>query len=233
MFALIVSPRGTATFAREQVNAARSGAMPAATVVLADLVEPETFARVGGPYYNGAMVTLAHSEEPRFPMLADAWKPSPFAAGKIAMKIDHEPVASMQRPRVGPSPDVAAADLRDAARADAPLNGGTRDFQRVKVAGATLLQADNIRIVLAGVEPLPQEATCRRLDGVMQSCIERAEHRLAVLLQARGVSCQLSKQLDNGLFLGRCLADKIDIAADLMRHKLVQRRGATLSASAM
>ncbi len=122
-----------------------------------------------------------------------------------------------------PARKLETADIERAARGSKMQFSDSRSFRRVRVLGATAIQADNMKIVLAGIEPLPQQAVCKRIDGVMQSCNERAEHRLAILLQARSVTCELSETAENGIHTGRCMADKIDIADDLLRQKLAQR----------
>ncbi len=54
-----------------------------------------------------------------------------------------------------------------------------------------------------------------------------------MLLQAREITCRISAALENGLHMGRCNADKIDIATDLLRQKLAQRRLGALAANEM
>ena len=187
------------------------------------LQEPATFARTAATPLIRTALTLSRSGDPVFPLAADAWKHSAFATGKIALKVDSETNASADHGKSIPIRKLEVADIERAARASKVQFSDSRTFRRVRVLGATAIQADNVKIVLAGIEPLPQETMCKRLDGVMQSCNERAEHRLAILLQARSVSCELSESAENGIHTGRCMADKIDIADDLLRQKLAQR----------
>jgi hypothetical protein len=230
---LHISPRSEMRSGKDMVNGAFLPASSLVTPELPDLVEPASFARIGAVLEEGDLVELGQSDEPRFPLVAEAWRPTAFSAGKITAKADFDDTPSPLQARTKSIAATAInpADVSQAATAGNEPEGASRTFQRVKVVSATAIQADNLKIILAGVEPLPQEATCRRLDGVMQSCIERAEHRLAVLLQARNISCQLSKPLESGAYIGRCLADRIDIAGDLLRHKLAQRRGSTMASN--
>ena len=178
-------------------------------------------ARAAASTYRVSALNLPVNGEQRFPVAAEAWKSEGWPATKIAMKADElRDVPAAAAPRAVRSARVSHDDTTATVRdAQASLDRKVT-FRRVNVIGATALQADNLRIALADIEPLPEGATCKRLDGVVQDCSERAEHRLAVLLQAREITCQISAALENGMHLGRCNADKIDIASDLLRQKL-------------
>ena len=228
-FCVVISPRGESIAGRNMVNVSAQMRIGSAIVELPELVEPVTFARVGTTPLIRTALTLPPTGEQRFPLAAEAWRATPFAAGKVALKIDHDQSPAIELPRSTPPIRLAERDIQLAAKVAPQQLGEARTFRRVKVLGATAIQADNFKIVLADVEPMPEGATCKRIDGVMQSCIERAEHRLAILLQARTVSCELSEALENGVHLGRCTADKIDIASDLLRQKLAQRRSSTVA----
>jgi hypothetical protein len=83
--------------------------------------------------------------------------------------------------------------------------------------GRLVVRGEIVR--LAGVE-LPKPGTlCRRLDGVEVTCLDRVAARLAILAEGRTVVCDLTDS-HSGDRVGRCRADKIDLAQDLVRAKL-------------
>ncbi len=192
--------------------------------------EPETFARVATTAFVSTPLNLPKSGEAKFPMQAELARHEPWSAGKIALKVDGVDsrllVAKIRE--IPGDGGVRAIPKMTAALAEAPLKT-LASFRRVRVLGPTAILADNQKILLKGVEGLSAGSNCRRLDGVLQSCIERAEHRLAILLQARSVTCRISEPAADGVHAGHCMADKIDIAADLLRNRLVQRYGITLA----
>ncbi|MBL8588451.1 MAG: hypothetical protein JNK46_07980 [Methylobacteriaceae bacterium] len=128
---------------------------------------------------------------------------------------------------------LAAAPARPPARA-ALLRVASRGGPLVapRALDAVRLESEGLTIRLAGVEPLPAEALCKRLDGVMESCAERAASRIAVLMHGRDVVCRLSAEDGATEAAGVCKAGKIDIAEDLARAGLVRRSGASLAAQA-
>lgn len=195
------------------------------------LLEPETFARIGGSALFHTALGLLDDGGRRFPVLAEPWKSSAFQAGKMDLRAQEEPLVAPVPVLIPLQAAVSDADTIVAAIPDKTKFDMRRSFRRVKVIGATALLADNIKIVLAGIAPHPAHVMCKRLDGVMQSCVERAQHRLAILLQARSIVCELTEPLESGVHIGRCMADRIDIAEDLLRQKLAQKGGAILSAS--
>ena len=240
-FVILVSPRSDDAIAREMTLRPDGPRMGVAFAELPNLREPEIFERVSVTAYIRTPLNLPVSGEAVFPLAAEAWKPSPFTAGKIALKVDHDRSLMLAQPgEMNPARLVAAriqhagieaADIQQALQSRKVQFAPSRSFRHAKVLGATAIIADNLKIVLANIEPLPQEAVCTRIDGVVQNCLERAEHRLAILLQARSITCELSEPQENGLHLGRCMADKIDIASDLLRQRLAHRRAMTLASN--
>lgn len=220
---ILLSPRGSDAIAREMVNNSGSMAFHTDVADLQDLMEPASFARAGSSPYIRTALHLPLSSDAVFPMALEPWRTTAFSAGKIALQAEQE------RPRnpdssKNPAPaHISSTEISDIQRMSKLNFGEAVTFRRVKVLGPTAILADNTKILLADVEPMPPEISCKRIDGVIQSCIERAEHRLAILLQARSITCEMSEPLTNGIHLGRCTADKIDIAGDLVRQKLAQR----------
>ncbi len=232
LFVLLISPRTGSPARGLMVNEQMRESLNAVVAELPDLLEPETFARIGATPYARTALNLPVAGERKFPMKAEAWKASAiYAGGKIAMKADDAgPISQASQMQSGPQTPLVS-DLRLASRSSKIAFAEPRTFKRVKVIGATSIVADNLKVILAGVEPLPDHVMCKRIDGVMQSCNERAEHRLAILLQARSISCELSDPLESGAYIGRCTADRIDLASDLLRQKLAQRNAMTLASA--
>jgi len=100
----------------------------------------------------------------------------------------------------------------------------TRDFSRAHPVNAIAIRADGVVVQIAGIVSPRPEARCERLDGVIESCQERARGRLAVVLQGRNLSCHLTRRLAAGSYVGVCRAGAIDLATDLLRFRLVERQ---------
>lgn len=232
LFYVLISPRTKATAGVPMVNAYQRETLNAVVAELPDLVEPDTFARIGATPYMRTALNLPVTGEQKFPMKAVAWNASPFhVGGKSIVRASDGPVVAHSLQRGVEQRPAIAADTRHAAHMGKIAFGEPRSFRRIRVNGATSLMADNLTILLAGIEPLPENVMCKRIDGVMQSCNERAEHRLAILLQARAITCELSEPLPSGAYIGRCMADRIDLGMDLVRQKLAQRNALTVAAA--
>lgn len=98
---------------------------------------------------------------------------------------------------------------------------GRHVLRDVRVAGSLQIVSEGIVISLAGVAPTPDGSECRRLDGVVESCAQRAANRLALLTQGRPIVCDL--QGDAARARGICRAGTIDLAEDLVRNGLAVR----------
>jgi endonuclease YncB( thermonuclease family) len=107
---------------------------------------------------------------------------------------------------------------------------GMQVFRNVAVAENLRLNSNGMIVRLAGVAPVETDATCRRLDGVIEACSTRAMSRLEILTRGRAVTCDIrddqtrDDQADDAM-LGVCHAGKIDIAEDLVRNGLARRIG--------
>ena len=101
---------------------------------------------------------------------------------------------------------------------------GTHVLRQVEAREGLRLSSDAMVIKLDGVEPLAQDAECRRLDGVVEPCAQRAQNRLDVLTRGRPVICDMQPD-ETGDMRGHCRAGKIDLAEDLLRNGLALRRG--------
>jgi endonuclease YncB( thermonuclease family) len=72
---------------------------------------------------------------------------------------------------------------------------------------------------------VPAGSECRRLDGVVEPCAQRAQNRLEILTRDRPVVCEIVEDYAGAILRGTCKAGKIDIADDLVRNGLATRTG--------
>jgi hypothetical protein len=90
------------------------------------------------------------------------------------------------------------------------------------VLGPDLVLRDAMHAVrLAGVEAWPSSRICTRLDGVRETCAQRAAERVATVIQNRIVRCRIERSIV-GPETGLCRAARIDIGADLAINGLVR-----------
>jgi endonuclease YncB( thermonuclease family) len=102
-----------------------------------------------------------------------------------------------------------------------PRVNGALVLREVIILDGLRFAADGKVIALAGITSVPSGSECRRLDGVVESCIVRAANRLEVLTKGRPVMCDVKES--DGRFRGVCRAGKIDLAEDLVRNGLAVR----------
>ncbi len=151
-----------------------------------------------------------------------------------------EPPAASETLKISPQRWPGSAELLQASRFERPAAAkhparivldrtapGPRThtfrFRDVAVVDATHLRAEGMILTLAGVMPPDDGAMCKRIDGVMESCAERAASRLAVLVQGRTVVCRVTLEASGQPPQGECRAEKIDLVDDLVRLGLVRR----------
>lgn len=192
---------------------------PAASSDVPSIDEPWSFARTR---QSLALQGASGLARPDFLPLAHVWR-SAISRGDEQTTRGAGMVSPAKSERRAPWEQTTAVPLRE----------GRQNFRIARASGPTTLEADGVMIALQDIEPLPQGAVCRRIDGATLPCHERAIHRLSVLLSGREISCQLSANtLPTGERLGRCVAGQIELSADLLRQKLVQRRSTRLAQSA-
>lgn len=137
----------------------------------------------------------------------------PAFAGVLVKSDTRAPVAPPPEPQVAAvEPAIDAAPKPIIATAKVVLDD----------AGAMFVDGAQVR--LAGVALPKPDAMCRRLDGVEVRCLERIAARLALITQGRKIACEMEGDAA-GAPIGRCRADKIDLAQDLLHLKLVERQG--------
>lgn len=210
-------------------------------------VLPASFKAAQFPLDEAALMSLPDKKLARLDFqLFD--KASPTAVSipppaKIAGRAEQAPeirrsdiaIATGQIARPVNMPAYHAANLQilesDSDIAAAPAPGKTQTFRRATAIGPNLIKADGVTIELAGISPPDGHATCKRIDGLVQPCTERAQHRLAILLQARHISCTIVQRTAGYNVKARCKAGNIDLASDLLRSGLAQRAASRTMAS--
>ncbi|MCC2098978.1 MAG: hypothetical protein KDJ29_18955 [Hyphomicrobiales bacterium] len=198
-------------------------------------LEPESFSRIASARRFGSAMDIRLRNDARFPMrlaYSSQIKPGPVetqimaranVASKSTMKVQPAARMAAASPVSGVSQETVSSitsNLRNIATATLVE---TRIFEDARVASANMLSADGLTIILAGINAPKSGSKCRRLDGAMLDCAERAEARLAVLLIDRRVKCRISAPIQEGVVVGQCHAGKIDIASDLLRNGLANR----------
>ena len=162
----------------------------------------------------------AISEASRENLIAMAFMPHvDSVVGANSSAIEAKPVSAdlpTASANVGPAPqfNVRSAEAR-------PWRAQT--LKHVGVAQGLRLIAGGALLSLAGIEPMAQDAQCKRLDGVMEPCVSRAASRLEILTRGRTVTCQVFDAQSGEPTVARCKADKIDLADDLIKNGLARR----------
>jgi len=171
----------------------------------------------------------AHADEPRFPTrlltgLARKGDPaleprkivamSPTRRAEIALAFAPPQRA---RPRTFETGWTAASTKPEdgVSSAGASIDTGPGDGLRLNANG-TIYQ-------LADIEPMPDGARCKRLDGVSEPCALRAAARLEVVMRGRAVICDPQDTTGGGPVRAICYAGKINLADDLVRSGLARR----------
>ncbi len=119
-------------------------------------------------------------------------------------------------------PDPALSVVAAPPQAPRTVNALSADVE-VTDDGRLIVRGEVVS--LAGVGLPEPGRLCRRLDGVEVTCIERIVARLAIVARGRKVACDI-RTSSAGERVGRCRADKIDLAEDLVQSRLVERREA-------
>jgi hypothetical protein len=143
------------------------------------------------------------------------------------------PPAFVARRAVAPAAEGAAPAPRSFAplmQAQLRLLARGAPMPRARALDGLRIESEGLIVRLAGLDDLPADAVCKRLDGVAEPCRARATGRLAVLLHGREVVCRISALAGEAEAIGQCSAGKIDLAEDLARQGLAQRAGATRTA---
>lgn len=187
------------------------------------------------PFVAAGGVAVLRQTEPAPAQAAEA-PPNlrPAQAAQRVVRVD-EPAPAPSIPVLpgdgllkGAAPILPTARLQVAAppppapAAKATRIAGVHVLRNVTPLEGLRLGADGLVIALAGVSPPPAGAECRRLDGVMESCAQRAMARLEILTRGRPVTCDLRDE-GRGDPRGVCRAGKIDLSDDLIRNKLAVR----------
>lgn len=147
-----------------------------------------------------------------FSLTTAANKPSP-AIKTVVRAQNRQRVPQFTAKAVSPGPI-------DAGQEDGAAPFQVRKFRNVRVVSANMIEAEGVRIRMTNFGLKDPDAKCKRIDGVVLACSERARSRLEVLVMARTVTCKLFGRANRGTYAGRCKAGQIDIASDLIAQKL-------------
>lgn len=145
--------------------------------------------------------------------------PSPAIPAIMVKNVARAPAPPRPAPFMAPDPVYAQARAPAAPRS---VNGFSANVE-ISQDGRLIIRGETV--ALAGVGLPAPDRMCRRLDGVDVPCIERIVARLAIITRGRKVVCD-TRALESGERVGRCRADKIDLAEDLVQSRLVERNEA-------
>ncbi|MDE2578327.1 MAG: hypothetical protein KGL46_05955 [Hyphomicrobiales bacterium] len=164
-----------------------------------------------------AVVMLGFMQRPAGAAIPPPAKHKLRTAGKISLRAPELlilPAALVATEEPGPTaPSKAQLQPPKLSEESAGAISITQD-QTLSIEGRSL--------VLAGVELPRESAMCTRLDRKSVPCVDRIAARLALLSFGRRIKCMILTYGD-GRRVGRCRADKIDLAADLIKERLVTR----------
>ncbi len=208
--------------------APQSAILASAVMEPARTIEPERFAKVASTTYRRTLLDVRPRNEPKFPMLL-SFSPPRNDQQVLAAQGSGEKSKMKVAASAGPQPAASVDTMPIASfgassgRVPAARLVQTRVLQDARAIAPNAIMADGLYVIIAGIQPPKEGATCRRLDGVLEDCRVRAKARLSVLIMDRRLTCKLSVALENEVRVGQCYADKIDIAGDLLRQGLANR----------
>jgi endonuclease YncB( thermonuclease family) len=88
----------------------------------------------------------------------------------------------------------------------------------IEVVDAMTLRAGEMVVRLAGLAPPDGKTACRRLDGLVVSCADRAVSYLQLLVKGRSVACARAGVSPDGVEKGQCRIGESDIAEQMVRQ---------------
>ena len=175
-----------------------------ATLRVSALAGLATLALLAGPG-AGAFATV--EDAPRAKLVA---MPEMISAKPADRVPGLDETTSAFRRRARPEAEPTAAP-------QAPAEAG-----RIEVVDAATLRAGAMVVRIAGIAPPPGEKSCRRLDGLAVSCLDRAESYLELVVRNRAVACDRAGVAADGVETGRCRAGETDIAEQMVRQGWAQ-----------
>ncbi len=131
-------------------------------------------------------------------------------------------VLPAEAPREATANAVEASSNLDAPPATVRSNS-PRVLRDVRIAAGLRLVGDGTEFDLADIKPLGPDAKCKRLDGAVVDCAERAAARLEIVTRGRAVQCNVVGENVEGRAIASCAAGKIDLAEDLVKNGLALR----------
>jgi endonuclease YncB( thermonuclease family) len=152
-------------------------------------------------------LALPDAHLPRAPMISQpemvVYKP----ADRVPSPGDITSSAPARR-RIGPT-------ISDETPGD---TSGPKPFAAIEILDSATLRSGDMTVRLAGVNRLPDDQTCRRLDGLTVTCADRATSYLQLLVKGRTVVCDRAGMAEDGVEIGRCRIGDTDISEQLIRQ---------------
>jgi endonuclease YncB( thermonuclease family) len=90
-------------------------------------------------------------------------------------------------------------------------------LDHIEIIDAQTIRTGEMVVRLAGIESPKSEAMCKRLDGLLVSCQDRALSYLQLLVKGRMIACT-GKLENDGFREGRCRIGETDLAEQLVRQ---------------
>jgi len=157
-------------------------------------------------------VTLALIAGPDLPL-----QPSMTEQPRRATVAMPELVAAKRADRV-PTASEAAGPLQRRPRVEAPATAAPESRPGIEIVDAATLRAGAMTVRIAGLAIPSADRSCRRLDGLSVSCIDRAESYLELLVRGRAVACDRAGVDAQGVEFGRCRIGDVDLAEQMVRQ---------------
>lgn len=180
----------------------------------------------------GASLTLAAGEmTPLAPGTVDKLFPNAGAAdaSRKTARVASDPLRPLpdvpclegrcQRPEAAASVlETTGSVIATAAPEIAAPVRQNRVFAAIDVVDGRSFRANGATIQLANVALPVARQSCRRIDGVIEPCAERAQTRLDLVTRHRPVTCDLEPGTIGGTLTGDCRVGGDDLALRLIRE---------------
>jgi endonuclease YncB( thermonuclease family) len=148
--------------------------------------------------------------------------PHPSPSGADALRVLPPVETPCLEGACAPSPAaVADPEITGSlgAVAEATSVSQSRVFPTINVVDGRSFRSGNTTVRLAGVALPGPRQQCRRLDGVVEPCAERARTRLDLMTRHRPVACDLQPAAtDSPALAGACRVGNTDLALWLIRE---------------
>ena len=119
--------------------------------------------------------------------------------GTITASFTRKPIISLDEPVSKTSPKITPLD-------------------HVEIIDASTVRAGSRIVRLRGIETPKSTDTCKRLDGLAVSCLDRALSYLQLLVKGRAIACSSTKPTETSSDEGHCRFGETDVAEQLVRQ---------------